>query len=48
MRPDIMMVDLTTNDCSDIESRTLKRRKANKEQTILENGYIADTRYEDK
>ena len=32
MRPDIIMVDLTTNDLRDRENRTLKRRKANNEQ----------------
>ena len=60
MGPDIMMVDLTANYLCDIESRTLKKRKANDEQTmlkdiigprkitILEIGYVADTKYEDK
>ena len=36
MRPDIMMVDLTANDLSDIESRAPKKCKANGEQTTLE------------
>ena len=36
MRPDIMMVDLTTNDLSGIESRAPKKRKANGEQTTLQ------------
>ena len=60
MRPDIMMVDLATNDLSDMESRAPKERKANGEKTtlkemigqkkiiILEIGYVADTRYDDK
>ena len=60
IRPDIMMVDLTTNDLSDMESRAPKKRKANGEKTtlkeiigrkkitILEIGYVADTRYDDK
>ena len=55
-----MIMDLTTNDLSDIDSRTPKKRKANSEQTllkdmtgpkkitILEIGYVANTRYEDK
>lgn len=59
-RPDIMMVDLATNDPNKIESRMPKKRKANREQatlkdmigqkkiTILEIGYVADTRNEDK
>ena len=60
MRPDIMMMDLTTNDLSGMESRAPKKRKANGEKTtlkemigrkkitILEIGYVADTRYDDK
>ena len=59
MRPDIMMVDLTNNNFSDMESRAPKKRKADGEQaikdmiggkkiTILEIGYVADTRYDDK
>ena len=60
MRPDIMMVDLTTNDLSSIQNRAPKKRKADGEQTtlkemigrkeitILEIGYVADTRYDDK
>ena len=60
MRPDIMMVDLTTNDLNKTESRAPKKRKADGEQTtvkdmiggkkitILKIGYVADTRYEDK
>ena len=55
-----MLVDLTTNDLNKIESRAPKKRKADGEQTtlqdmigrkkitILEFGYVADTRYEDK
>ena len=35
MRPDIMMVDLTSNDLNKIESRTLKKRKADGKQTTL-------------
>ena len=35
MRPDIMMVDLTTNDLSGIESRAPEKRKADGEQTTL-------------
>ena len=60
MRPDIMMVDLTTYDLSDMESRAPKKRKAKGEKTtpkemigrqkitILAIGYVADTRYDDK
>ena len=55
MIPDIMMVDLTTNDLSGIESQAPKKRKAVGEQTtpkdmigqkkitILEIGCVADT-----
>ena len=35
MRPDIMMVDLITNDLSDMESRAPKKRKAKGEKTTL-------------
>ena len=35
MRPDIMMVDLTTNDISEMVSKVPKKRKANGEQTTL-------------
>ena len=57
MRPDIMMVGLTTDDLNKIERRTLKKCKAvgppshaqghdwPKKVTILKIGYIADTRY---
>ena len=60
MRPGIMMVDLTTNDLSDMESRAPKKRKANGEKTTLkemigqkkittlEIGYVANTRYDGK
>ena len=60
MRPDITMVDLTTNDLSSIKNRAPKKRKADGEQatikdmigrkkiTILEIEYVADSRYEDK
>ena len=60
MRPDIMLVDLTTNDLNKIESRAPKKRKVDGEQTtlqdmigrkkitILEIEYVADTRFEDK
>ena len=60
MRPDIVIVDLATNDLNKIESRMPKTRKANGEQvtlkdmigrkriTILEIGYVTDTRYEDR
>ena len=56
MRPDNMMVDLSTYDLKDMESRAPKTRKANGEKTtpkemvalkkitILEIGYVADTR----
>ena len=56
MRPDIMMVDLTTNDLSDMENRAPKKRKAGGEQatikdmigrkklSISEIEYVADTR----
>ena len=36
MRPDIMMVDLTTNDLGGIESRAPKKCKADEEQTTLQ------------
>ena len=60
MRPEIIMVDLVVNDLSGIEGRTPEKRKAHSEQamledmigprkiTILEIGYVADIRYEDK
>ena len=60
MRPDIMMVDLTTNDFSSLEDRAPKKHKADGEQatikdmigrekiTILEIGHVADTKYDDK
>ena len=60
VRPDIMMVDLTTNDLKKVENRTSKKCKADGEQTTLKNmidqkkltileiGYVADTRYGDK
>ena len=35
MRPDIMLVDLTTNDLSDMESRAPKKCKAKGEQEII-------------
>ena len=60
MRPDNMMVDLTTNDHSGIERRAPKKSKADGEETslkdmigrkkiaILEIGCVADIRYENK
>ena len=60
MRPGIMMLDLTTSDLNKIKSRAPKKRKANgvqtmlkemigrKKITILEIGYVADTRCDDK
>ena len=35
MRPDIMMVDLTTNDHRNKEARVKMKRKTNREQTLL-------------
>ena len=58
--PDIMLMSLTTDDLRDKESRVIKKRKADREQTILKDmigpqkittleiGYVADTRYDNK
>ena len=35
IEPDIMMVGLTTDDLRDKESKVLKKRKANRKQTLL-------------
>ena len=57
MRPDIMMVDLTTNHLSDNKSSAPKERTPDREQTnmigpkkvkVLEAEYVADTEYDDK
>ena len=60
MRPDVMMVDLTTNDLHKKEDRFTRNCRANREQsllkdsigpgkvTILEIGCIAKTRFDDK
>ena len=54
MRPDIMMVDLTTNNFSrapkkrkaDSEQATIKDMIGQKKITILEIGFVVDTRYD--
>ena len=57
---DIMLMSLTTDDLLDKESRVAKKRKADREQTILKDmigpqkiisleiGYLAVTKYDNK
>ena len=47
MRPDNMMVGLTTDNLCNKESTVTKKHKANREVIIREIGHVADTRYDD-